>query len=152
MCEISMPTQSAYFGVYVSKKDQFACTPPSLLKQVCQIYFNNKRPYDPCPSKPTFDGLNTAWRKYNFVNPPFSKTVTWVRKAVDEAQNTVLLMPVRSAAAYVHQEILPVCKSIVLLCNPVCFPPHIKPLPTPIMLVNFGGSVQLRSTPFMTLH
>lgn len=62
-------------------------------------FFKDKNYYDPCPTKPQFDGLKTEWKKYNFVNPPYSQIKTWIQKALTEKQKgktSILLIPART--------------------------------------------------------
>ena len=42
--------------------------------------------FDPCPldDEPKFDGLNIEWRDKTYVNPPYSKPLLWVNKAIQE--------------------------------------------------------------------
>ena len=42
--------------------------------------------FDPCPlnDNPNFDGLNIDWKDKTFVNPPYSKPIDWVKKAIEE--------------------------------------------------------------------
>ncbi len=42
--------------------------------------------YDPCPlnSTPNFDGLSIDWKEKTYVNPPYSKPLDWVIKAIEE--------------------------------------------------------------------
>tara|TARA_Y100000310_G_C20550560_1_gene747858 strand:+ start:589 stop:954 length:366 start_codon:yes stop_codon:yes gene_type:complete len=42
--------------------------------------------FDPCPLDPNFseDGLKMDWRKWTFVNPPYSNVIPWVEKAISE--------------------------------------------------------------------
>ncbi len=41
--------------------------------------------FDPCPyPRQDFDGLLINWGSSNFVNPPFSRPMPWVRKAIEE--------------------------------------------------------------------
>jgi len=42
--------------------------------------------FDPCPLNPDFivDGLNIEWKEKTFVNPPYSKPLPWVQKAIEE--------------------------------------------------------------------
>jgi len=44
--------------------------------------------FDPCPlnENPTFDGLAIDWKDKTFVNPPYSKPLPWVIKAIDESK------------------------------------------------------------------
>lgn len=45
--------------------------------------------YDPCPSSPSDDGLQRDWNTPAFVNPPYSKPVLWVDKAIEEHKKGV---------------------------------------------------------------
>lgn len=128
-----------YLSVITSKKDQFACTPPSLLNMIQMMFWRGAAAFDPCPASPEFDGLAVAWKSRNFVNPPFSNIAVWAHKSATEPGNTVLLMLARPSTVYLRDTIIPACSSIVLLCNPVCFVPYITPILVPIMLVNFHG-------------
>lgn len=61
--------------------------------------------YDPCPLKPTYDGLSTDWGDCNFVNPPYSDIAKWVEKAYQEYQKgktVVLLIPSRTDTSWWH--------------------------------------------------
>lgn len=45
--------------------------------------------FDPCPfnEKPEFDGLSIDWPDKTYVNPPYSKPLPWVKKAIEESNN-----------------------------------------------------------------
>jgi hypothetical protein len=45
--------------------------------------------YDPCPEKPTENGLEVGWETPAFVNPPYSNPLAWVRKAILESNKGV---------------------------------------------------------------
>lgn len=45
--------------------------------------------FDPCPSNPTIDGLNVDWSSPAFVNPPYSKPLLWVKKAIEQQKRGV---------------------------------------------------------------
>ena len=66
--------------------------------------------YDPCPSNPKFDGLNTEWGKCNFVNPPYGKeTYKWCEKAYKEWQKgktIVMLLASRTDTKWWHDFIM----------------------------------------------
>ena len=52
--------------------------------------------FDPCPLNPTVDGLAVDWKPYNYVNPPYSNKVPWIKKAIEEmhlGNTTVMLLP-----------------------------------------------------------
>ena len=42
--------------------------------------------FDPCPlnDNPEFDGLKINWKDKTYVNPPYSKPLPWVLKAIEE--------------------------------------------------------------------
>ena len=68
--------------------------------------------FDPCPINPKFDGLEIAWKKRNFINPPYgrykkgkyqgkSAQTLFVKKAFEESKKgklCVLLIPVRTSS------------------------------------------------------
>ena len=42
--------------------------------------------YDPCPlnDNPEIDGLKLDWKDKTYVNPPYSKPLPWIEKAIEE--------------------------------------------------------------------
>lgn len=61
--------------------------------------------YDPCPLNPNpeIDGLKTEWETKTFVNPPYSKPLVWVKKAIEEnkkGKTIVLLLKVDSSTEW----------------------------------------------------
>lgn len=75
-----------------------------------EFHFN----FDPCTLNDaglrTFDGLGSDWGTRTFVNPPFSKKIDWIRKAVQEQKKgnlVVMLLPVDTSTAWFHDLILP---------------------------------------------
>jgi len=42
--------------------------------------------FDPCPlnDNPEIDGLKIEWKDKTYVNPPYSKPLVWVEKAIEE--------------------------------------------------------------------
>jgi len=77
---------------------------PKWLLDLLQTFF------DPCPLNPDFDGLLINWKKYNYVNPPYSNKRPWIEKAIKEMEKgntTVMLLPLDSAAAWYHDLIIP---------------------------------------------
>ena len=44
--------------------------------------------FDPCPlnNHSNINGLNIDWKNKTYVNPPYSKPLIWVEKAIKEAQ------------------------------------------------------------------
>jgi phage N-6-adenine-methyltransferase len=61
---------------------------------------------DPCPLKPTRDGLQMDWGKSNFVNPPYSDLERWILKGYEESKNgktSVFLIPARTSNGWFHE-------------------------------------------------
>ena len=128
-----------YLPVFISGQHQFAGTPASLLHMIQAMFWEGQSAFDPCPVNPEFDGLSIPWKTRNYINPPFSNIAAWAQKASKEPGNSVLLMPIRPTAAYLHDIILPACNSLLIFCNRVCFMPYKTPLPVSVMLINFHG-------------
>lgn len=62
-------------------------------------YYMKKNFFDPCPTNPTFDGLNINWKSFNFVNPPYSQISKWIDKALEQKKrhcNSLFLIPART--------------------------------------------------------
>jgi site-specific DNA-methyltransferase (adenine-specific) len=62
--------------------------------------------FDPCPLNSTFNGLQINWKKYNFVNPPYSITTQFVDKAIQEnklGKEILFLIPARTDTKYFHK-------------------------------------------------
>jgi len=54
--------------------------------------------FDPCPLNPNpeFDGLEIEWEDRTYVNPPYSKPLLWVEKAIKEnKKNKTIVMLMR---------------------------------------------------------
>ena len=66
--------------------------------------------FDPCPSKPIFDGLSINWGNKNFVNPPYGRQITtWIKKGFEESQTgklVVFLIPSRTDTKWWHDYIM----------------------------------------------
>lgn len=94
----------------VAKTDKHG-TPKWLLKQI-QNEFGDY--YDPCPlswSPGDIDGLKSAWRPVNYVNPPYNNSMWqyWVKKAYNEmlvGNLSVMLLPSRTGTKAFHNIIL----------------------------------------------
>ena len=77
---------------------------PKSLYQALDNEFNFN--FDPCPNNAKFDGLKIAWKKRNFVNPPFSNQKDWIKKAYEESlkkKTCVLLLPARPDTKIFHE-------------------------------------------------
>ena len=64
-------------GLFTSLRGDWK-TPKALFQALdAEFHFD----FDPCPAKPTFDGLKSRWGNVNFVNPPYGKEITrWIQK------------------------------------------------------------------------
>ena len=66
--------------------------------------------FDPCPSNPTFDGLQIEWQECNFCNPPYGDLIgKWIAKGYLEWQKgktVVFLIPSRTDTIYWHKFIM----------------------------------------------
>lgn len=61
--------------------------------------------FDPCPldSNWTYDGLQIPWMNKTFVNPPYSKPMPWIEKAIEEnkkGKTIVLLLNVDTSTEW----------------------------------------------------
>lgn len=76
-----------------SLKKHYWLTPPEMMKKLDdEFHFD----FDPCPypRKIGYDALAVPWGRSNYCNPPFGKgMIQWVRKAITEKGQTVLLIP-----------------------------------------------------------
>lgn len=86
---------------------------PQWLLDVFHDYF------DPCPlnDNPKFDGLKIPWKKFNYVNPPYSDKKPWILKAIEETKlgnTTVMLLPHVPEMAWYHDLIIPQCEILSL--------------------------------------
>lgn len=43
--------------------------------------------FDPCPLNSKVDGLSISWGKRNFVNPPYSNVIGFLKKSKEEIEN-----------------------------------------------------------------
>ena len=50
--------------------------------------------FDPCPynDNPTEDGLRIEWKDKTYVNPPYSKPLKWVEKAIEESKKGKMIV------------------------------------------------------------
>ena len=52
--------------------------------------------FDPCSLSNgelrKFDGLGSSWKDKTFVNPPYSKPIEWVRKAIQESNKGKMIV------------------------------------------------------------
>lgn len=66
--------------------------------------------FDPCPTKPKFDGLIVDWGNCNFCNPPYGRTIKkWIKKGYEEhlkGKTVIFLIPSRTDTSYWHDYIM----------------------------------------------
>lgn len=82
---------------YTSNQDQSAQTPKWLLQFLATKF---GKFFDPCPANPKFDGLKIQWKSLNYVNPPYIETGIWMKKALDENKESLMLIPFRPYTKY----------------------------------------------------
>ncbi len=68
--------------------------------------------FDPCPldDNPKFDGLTIPWKKYNYVNCPYSNKKPWILKAIEEQKKgnlSVMLLPHVPEAVWYFDLVVP---------------------------------------------
>jgi len=80
------------------KKSDLWRTPKVIYQMLDKRY---RFDFDPCPyPKPNFNGLEIEWGKRNFVNPPYSQTELWVRKAlIEHSKRKLIVMLLRLDAS-----------------------------------------------------
>jgi len=82
-------------------------TPADLLKELNTEFLFS---FDPCPTNPTFDGLNCEWGYSNFCNPPYGRQITaWIKKGYEESLKgklVVFLIPSRTDTRWWHDYIM----------------------------------------------
>lgn len=103
--------------------------------------------FDPCPSNPTFNGLQVSWGKRNFVNPPYDRITEWVEKAWCEKQKgnlVCMLTPARTDTKWFHRYVLPYASEIRFLQGRLRFndnPNYLARAPFPSMVFIFASLV-----------
>ena len=84
------------------------CTPKAVYDMLnAEFHFD----FDPCPyPRSQEDGLAIEWGKCNFVNPPYSETEKWCRKALIESlkgKTVVMLLRLDASTKWFRDLILP---------------------------------------------
>jgi len=128
-------------------------TPKYLYDHLDEIYHFD---HDPCPlgaRDSGTDGLSTAWGERTFVNPPYSATLRWVKKAIREYQEgklVVMLVPARTNSTYWHRFVFPHASEIHFLSK-ITFLPYKRACPFPVAVVVFDGAIKdgLARKPFL---
>lgn len=81
-------------AVFLSKKTDEWATPSDIYKQV-----KERGLFDPCPLDATVDGLALEWGDDNYVNPPYSDLLAWIRKSIEQhrkGKGVIMLIPART--------------------------------------------------------
>ena len=116
---------------------------PRLLRQALDREFHFD--FDPCPADPEFDGLNIAWGRTNFVNPPYNQVEAWIRKSFAEFQDgktVVILVPARTDTKWFHEICLNYATEIRFVPRRLRFDDHKDTAPFPSMLVIFDNKTK----------
>lgn len=112
-------------------------TPPELYAELDKEFHFN---FDPCPSNPTFDGLNVEWGKSNYVNPPYGREISrWIAKGFAEAakgKTVVFLVPSRTDTKWWHEFIMK-AQEIRFIKGRLKFSGHANSAPFPSAIVVF---------------
>jgi len=82
--------------------------------------------FEPCAqtAEAEFDGLQSDWRGFSFVNPPYSETQLWVEKAVTEQKKgnfSVMLIPAVFNSVYWREVVYPHASEIRVFTCPIKF-------------------------------
>ena len=97
--------------------------------------------FDPCPVNPTFDGLKIAWKKSNFVNPPYGREIgKWLAKGFAESQlgkTVVFLIPSRTDTKWWHDYVMK-ADMIRFIKGRLKFSNHKNSAPFPSAIAVFG--------------
>lgn len=131
------------------KKDDSVATPDSLFDQL-DAYFGGFT-YDPCPLHGLGDsavpnGLETAWGRTVFCNPPYSDIAPWLFKAclelVEYGTRCVFLMPAHIECHYWDDYVYPYASEIWVCTSGIVFPGFRCKLPMPMSIVLYGDFPQ----------
>jgi len=100
--------------------------------------------FDPCPlnPEPTKDGLSIEWKDKTYVNPPYSKPLPWIEKAIEEnkkGKTIVMLLRMDTSTKWFAK--LQEANAVFLWVNGRLRFNNLKPANFPSMLVilNKGG-------------
>lgn len=103
------------------------------------------------------DGLIQSWKGETvFLNPPYSKTYEWIKKAHKEATEndvtTVILIPSRTCTKYWHDFIMDpeICSEICFIKGRLKFSNSDTPAPFPSVLLTFGPKSYGRKSSIVT--
>lgn len=110
-------------------KNQYAQTPECIYRFLEHEYSVAKSAlFDPCPVKPTFNGLEIEWSYDNvYCNPPFAKMKQWTEKIYKEhyhhnsAKRVFLLCPARTGPKWWHEFIQRYCTRVINIKSRLTF-------------------------------
>lgn len=84
--------------------------------------------FDPCPLNHdmSWDGLKVDWKKSNFINPPYSRSLkeAFINKAVEEMKKgnlSVMLLPVSTSTKIFHEVVFSNCSEIRFVKSRISF-------------------------------
>ena len=95
--------------------------------------------FDPCPTKPKFDGLNSEWGTVNYCNPPYSHLALWLEKGFEEwkkGKTVVFLIPSRTDTKCWHEFVMKATE-IRFVKGRLKFDEHKNSAPFPSAIVVF---------------
>ena len=73
-------------------------SPGEVFEEIERLFgLNLRNAFDPCPfPESEHNGLEIPWQNPTYCNPPFSKAIQWIQKAICEADKgitTIMLLP-----------------------------------------------------------
>ena len=123
---------------------------PKAVYQVLDAEFHFD--FDPCPVKPTFDGLQMSWGGCSYVNPPYGNELPkWIKKGYEEwkkGKTVVFLIPSRTDTRWWHEYCMN--GEIYFICGRPKFKGCIHGLPWPLALVVFGREKGIMKSFYLT--
>ncbi len=115
-------------------------TPTGFYNQLNEEFHFN---FDPCPLNSTINGLEIAWGRYCYINPPYGKAIrSWLEKALFEIEMkhtklAVFLLPSYTDVKWFHEIVLPHAHEIRFIKGRLKFGEHNNAAPFANMLVIF---------------
>ncbi len=76
--------------------------------------------FDPCPlnDNPNFDGLSIDWKDKTYVNPPYSKPLPWIEKAIlENSKGKLVVMLLRMDTSTKWFKLLQEANAVFLWIN-----------------------------------
>ena len=101
--------------------------------------------FDPCPLNPNpeIDGLKIDWKDRTYVNPPYSKPLVWVEKAIEEnKKGKLIVMLLRMDTSTIWFKKLQEAGAMFLWINGRLRFNNMKPANFPSMLVILNKTAQ----------